>query len=245
MLDRIPGAIPLARLLRRWIDPDLRMVHALRRSQRDHLFQPFTTTSENRYPQLFTALAERLAHLPQPRILSFGCSSGEEVRALRRYLPHALITGIDINPRVLELARQADNHPLSRYVLADRPDPSERYDAVLAMAVFRHGDLEAERPESCAAILPFARFAEGIARLDAVLEPGGWLALWNAHFRFIDTPVADGYLIDPFRMSQRADHGPLYGPDDSKIAEPGQGDALFRKREATAALAGDKTEQQA
>lgn len=217
------------RWLRRQFSPELRALERLRHQHDGVLFQPYGTTSEDRYPQLFDALAQRLAHFPAPRILSFGCSTGEEVRALRTRLPNARVTGIDLNPRSLAIARRNDRHPLSDYREASAPLPDDRFDAVLAMAVFRHGVLEAERPEDCSAVLPFARFAEGVAMLDASLEPGGWLALYNSHFRFVDTPTAEGYACDWLRMT---DHRPLdllYGPDNRRLAGMTDDAVLFRK----------------
>ncbi|MDE2595729.1 MAG: methyltransferase [Sphingomonadales bacterium] len=226
----VPGGMALGRHLRVLLDPELRTIHRLKRGA-PGLLQPWTETREDRYPEVFDALAERLAGLAAPRILSFGCSTGAELRALRRRMPQARITGIDINPRALAAARKAGADPLTRLVLADRPDPAERYDAVLALAVLRHGDLEAFRPASSAAVLPFARFAGTVALLDGVLEPGGWLAIWNAHFRFADTPTALNYTADPLRQANATPQDLLYGPDDRRIvgAAP-YADVLFRKR---------------
>lgn len=225
----IPGAVPLGRLVRRTFDPGLREIHRLQHREADRVLQPFPDTFEDRYPQLFDALAERLARVPQPRILSFGCSSGAEVRSLRRRLPDARIVGLDLNRRMIASARGADPDPRSDYRLADAPLPDERFDAVLAMAVLRHGRLEAERPASCAAVLPFARFAETIARLDRHIAPGGWLALYHAHFRFRDTPTARHYEADPLRMSDYPPQVLLYGPDDRLLVSAVEPAVLFHK----------------
>lgn len=225
----LPGAMALGRLVRRTFDPDLREIFRLQRQDAARLLQPFPDTFEERYPQLFDTLAARLAHLPAPRILSFGCSSGAEVRALRRRLPAARIVGLDLNRRMIAQARAADRDPRSAYRLADAPLPDERFDAILAMAVFRHGELEAARPASCAAVLPFARFAEAIARLDGQLDPGGWLALYYAHFRLHDTPTAAHYTADPLRMTDHPPQTLLYGPDNQRLTGTEEAAVLFRK----------------
>ena len=233
-LRRIARRLPFGMALGRWLhvmfDPELRHVHRLRRKAGAKLLQPWPHTEPDRYPQLFDALANRLAHLPAPRILSFGCSRGEEVRALRQRMPQARITGIDINPRALKAARAADKHPCSRYVLGHAPDLSDRYDAVLAMAVLRHGDLEAFVPEDCSAVMPFARFAQAAAMLDGVLEPGGWLAIYNAHFRFGDTALAANYETDAFRITDRAAPDVIWGADNQRIHDQPYEDVLFHKR---------------
>lgn len=230
LAKRLPGARQLVLLARRIADPEYREIHRLQVDERAHLFQPYPTTRADRYPQLFDALAEHLAHLPSPRLLSFGCSSGEEVRALRRRMPGAQITGLDLNRRMIERARAADSDPLSTYRIAGAPLPGERFDAVLAMAVFRHGELELHRPDSCTRYLPFARFAEGLAMLDAVLEPGGWLGLYNQQYRLADTPLAARYQAQHLTMAEPLTL--LYGPDDRRLDGVSETAALFRKLEA-------------
>ncbi len=227
----VPGGMELGRWLRRVIDPELRTIQRLVRTEQSRLFQPFPDTCEERYPALFDALAAQLAGLPAPRILSFGCSSGAEVRALRRRLPEARITGIDLNPRALAKARRADPHPLSSYRRVAAPDPADRYDAVLALAVFRHGALEAEKPQDCSTILPFARFEQGIAALDGCLVPGGWLAIHNSHFRFTDTAAAANYSAAPVPPLDIQPPEVAYGPDNRRLPAPGLLAVLFHKQD--------------
>lgn len=192
------------------------------------LLQPWTDTAEDRYPELFDALAERLAGIESPRILSFGCSTGAEVRALRSRMPRALITGIDINARSVRMARKADPSPLSIYRVAGAPSPEERYDAVLALAVLRHGSL-GTAPDSCADILPFNRVLRTVTALDAVLTDGAWLAIWNAHFSLRDMPMWPRYADSGLRLSGTAGQSPIYGPDNGLCAGREEHAVLFRK----------------
>lgn len=215
------------------LDPDLRTIERLRKRQADALFQPFPTTFEDRYPELFQALATRLSPVERPRVLSFGCADGAEVRSLRRWLPGAQITGIDINPRAIAEARRrldAEPDPALRFELAAdvKDEPAESYDAVLALAVFRHGELERDQPETCTAIMPFSRFAEGVAMLDRVVKPGGWLVIWNSHFRMADTALAPAYLAETIPWSENAPMVLHYGPDDRQSCHP-YAEVLFRK----------------
>ncbi|WP_156318357.1 class I SAM-dependent methyltransferase [Porphyrobacter sp. AAP60] len=182
-----------ARSIYRLAHPKNRELARIRRSNLEQ-FQPFTTTKMNRYPMLFRIVSEQLADKVPQRILSFGCSSGEEVRSLRAYCPHAFITGVDCNRRVLEKAQSADPCELSTYIEGDRPKPNERYDLILALAVFRHGDLRGEEIfENCEAKLSFERVNAAVTRLGAVLTIGGWLAWGNNHFRFEDMDAAQKY----------------------------------------------------
>ena len=223
----LPGGMALGRWLRRLFNPELRTIHQLIRTERGRLFQPFPDTWDERYPTLFDALAERLAGLPEPRILSFGCSSGAEVRALRSRLPQARITGIDLNPRALAKARRDDPHPLSSY--QSTADPAGRFDAVFALAVFRHGKLESDRPDDCSPVLAFGRFEQGVAALDACLVPGGWLAIHHSHFRFTDTFLACRYRAEPADLPEITPTEVLYGPDNRRLAGAELLPVLFRK----------------
>ena len=81
---RLPGALAASRWLHRRIDPELRTIERLRRFAPAALLQPFPDTFDDRYPELFAALADRLQGIERPCVLSFGCSDGAELRSLRR-----------------------------------------------------------------------------------------------------------------------------------------------------------------
>lgn len=225
----VPGGMALGRWLRRLANPDLREIARLQAQEAGRLLQPFPDTSEERYPELFDALAKRLAALPNPRILSFGCSSGAEVRALKRRMPGARIVGLDLNRRALAQAMSAD--PQSDYRCAAAPQAEETFDAILAMAVLRHGQLESERPETCAAVMPFARFAEVLGRLDMALEQGGWLAIGHAHFRFSDWTGSAGYQAEAAKFPVLSEPTLLYGHDNRRIEHPTPIAVLHQKRD--------------
>ncbi len=223
---RIPGGMALGRWLHRLTDPEMRSVEQLRYINDPLLLQPWPTTAENRYPDLFDIVARRLNHLSSPRILSFGCSTGEELRAMKCRLPHAAITGIDINSYAIDTAKSSD--PSGDYRLASAPPADEKFDAVLALAVFRHGELEESTPNDCSEILPFEKFAIGMGLLDAVLAEGGLLAVWNSHFRFTDLTMAERYQTEAFRI----DDVPLdllYGRDNQRLEGETETASLFRK----------------
>lgn len=218
------------RWLRRLLDPDLREIGRLRHHYHGTLLQPATLTWDDRYPAIFDALASRLEGRAPPEILSFGCSSGAEVRALRKRLPTARITGVDLNTRSLLRARKEDPLNASDYICADRPPAHRQFDAILALAVFRHGDLAANRPESSTDCFPFARFRDAIERIDAALVPGGWLALCSMHFAFEDLAIASRYEADPLRLPDL--NGEVrYGSNDL-MSEASPQPVLWRKRES-------------
>ncbi len=210
-----------------------RMAWLLARFGGGRLMQPSTMTSANRHPELFDHVRQALADVAVPSILSFGCSTGEEVFTLAAMMPDAFVRGIDINAACIQQARQrlsdAEKARLSFACTASAAgEPTAHYDAIFALSVLRHGRLDAEQPDDCSAILPFARFARSIADLDRCLKPGGLLVIWGSHFRLSDTPVKPRYTVElamPYRAAQ-----PVYGADNRRLADPGMQQIVFRKQ---------------
>jgi 2-polyprenyl-3-methyl-5-hydroxy-6-metoxy-1,4-benzoquinol methylase len=173
-----------------------------------------------------------LAGLERPRVLSWGCSSGAELLALRRALPDADITGVDINARSLAKARHAiAGDRGTRLILSGDPAElaGEKFDAVLCLAVLRHARLEEERPASCAAILPFARVERFAKNLADLLGSGGLLALWNVNFRLADMTIASQFapLLELARGVTA--NQPLYGRDDRHLKNMLCTTAVYRR----------------
>ena len=141
IFDKIPGIRRALRLGRALLSPRHRAIERLKNGG-DGAFQPWPTTAPERYPEVFDFLTKRLSDIDAPRVLSYGCASGEEVEALARRMPQARITGLDPNAHAIAQARRRVDLPNVTFTIADRPDPAERYDAILAMAVFRDGRLK-------------------------------------------------------------------------------------------------------
>ncbi|MES2302760.1 MAG: class I SAM-dependent methyltransferase, partial [Pseudomonadota bacterium] len=112
------------RSLRDFANRESRALVRMYRRHGDQVLQPYPTTFEDRYPAVFDALASHLVHIPEPQILSYGCSDGSEVRSLRRWFPHARIVGLDPNALMIGKAREhLARHPDAgiNYVEASSP----------------------------------------------------------------------------------------------------------------------------
>jgi SAM-dependent methyltransferase len=226
--DRLPKPLRApARWLWQLFDPHAHAVAAARRRFPGELLQPSGFTSEDRHPALFAELKRRLADHPEPRLLSFGCSTGEEAFSLAHYLPRALIDGIDLNARSIATAQQRLRTERITFANTGTP-PSAGYDAIMCLSVLRHGDLDLLRPESCTAILPFARVEGVLRQVDAALKPGGLLVIWGSNFPFAESAIAKGY--EPLEVpGMRAQGGTFYGADDRRRELKRNDRFLFRK----------------
>lgn len=182
-------------------------------------------TEPDRYPGLFDLTARMK---PRPaRILSFGCSTGEELEAIRRRFPEARIVGAEINPRSRRMAaRRIAGDPLTTVVAPTHI--AGRFDLIFALAVLQvepHRIAEAGI-DDLSPVYPFDRFDRQVARLVRLLPAGGMLCVFNAHYRVEDSSAAP--LLEPVAGSPALDH-PIFGRD-GKICPPGAvGRSLFRR----------------
>lgn len=200
----------------------------------DNLFQPYTTTGRDRYPEEFAVVRETLT-VSSPRILSFGCSSGEELLTLRTYFPTASIHGIDANPLAVRTARKRVAGVTPEITVAKGTDatgvPAASYDVVLALAVFRHGGL-ADSPASCADLIRFADFERTVTGLADAVKPGGVLVLRHANFRFTDCAVAENFTLVRGGFASGGASGkpsPVYGRQDQLLDLTSRDDGIYRR----------------
>ncbi|MGB6389902.1 MAG: class I SAM-dependent methyltransferase [Methyloceanibacter sp.] len=180
--------------------------------------QPMSKTALNRYPEIFAAAA---AALPNARrILSFGCSSGEECATLEKYFPNAEIVGADVNLLSLAKAMRYWSRKI-RFVYATDHTLSRLggFDAVFCMAVLRN-----PRKKLNAGRYPFERFEERARFLETLLRPGGILVIHNSNYRFGD--VAHQYAYERIPFFARHDRG-LFLPDGITEVDPDS--CLFRR----------------
>jgi SAM-dependent methyltransferase len=211
-----------------------RLGHRVRRALRRPVpgrFQPYAHTAPDRYPWLFRFAAEQLGDGADRRLLSFGCSRGDEVVSLRRHFPSAFIKGLDISPRNIAACRKRGITRAEFAVASSTEEETEAtYDAVFCLAVLCHGDLVAANPDCCAPWIAFADFERVTAGLARCLRPGGYLFLHTCNFRFADTAA---FL--QFEIVLEAPLGEMapdrqYGRDNFRLAGPPCCAVGFRKR---------------
>ncbi len=196
-------------------------------------FQPFNDTASDRYPKIFAFVRRTLGAERELAILSFGCSTGEEVFSLRRYFPRATIKGVDVNPGNIAAARRRLRRSPDARLSFDiagstAAEPAARYDAIFCMAVLRHGSLGRPGVARCDHLIRFEDFAATIAGFSRCLKPDGLLIIRHSNFRLCDTPAAAA-----FETVLRVPTGgrmPLFGADNLLLSGTNYPDVVFRKR---------------
>jgi SAM-dependent methyltransferase len=220
------------KLWRLTFDPAYRHMCRLIRSRPKAVFQPFNDTAPNRYPRIFSFVQSELGRDSEASILSFGCSTGEEVFSLRHYFPRAFIKGIDLNRGNIAVCRRRidrEGDPRLAFEVGDslRSEAPCSFDAIFCMAVLRHGDLRGQTRSDH--LIRFADFAATIDDIDACLKPRGLLIIRHSNFRLCDTPAAAG-----FETILRVPVGgqgstPLFGADNLLMPGAEYPDTVFRK----------------
>ena len=87
------------------VDTDFRSILFLQLLNSKNVHQTTSLTYMDRYPTIFSACRDYFDGKKDLKILSYGCSTGEEVLTLRRYFPDAHIIGADINKHSFAICR--------------------------------------------------------------------------------------------------------------------------------------------
>lgn len=173
----------------------------------DALHQTTVLTWMDRYPRIFSTCRDYFAigggearphrSADALNILSFGCSTGEEVMTLRQYFPAARIVGADINKRNLALCRQRAVDDRIAFVDSDREAIRAHapFDAIFCMAVLQRTPhrIKDEGITNLGRIYPFEKFDRQIQELDDYLKTDGLLVIHHSQYLFSDSSVAERY----------------------------------------------------
>ena len=198
-------------------------------------FQPFNDTRADRYPKIFGFVQSTLGTSSKIRILSYGCSTGEEVFSLRSYFPHAVIKGIDINAANIAVCRRRlkekpDAAIAFEFASSIEAEPAAVYDAIFAMAVLRHGSLGLPGITRCDHLIRFDEFARAVEDFRRCLRPGGLLVIRHSNFRLCDAPAGAAFeTVLRVKNAETTNKTPIFGPDNLLMVGVEYPDTVFRK----------------
>ncbi|MDY6800010.1 MAG: methyltransferase domain-containing protein [Bacteroidota bacterium] len=164
------------------------------------------------------------------RILSFGCSTGEEVNSLREIFSKPIIYGTDINKYCIQKARKKFNHSKNIFIhsLSITFDKLTDLDVIFCMAVFQHPvnrhDLSLKESK-----YPFAKFNEEISRLDQKLKKGGLFIIDHADFNFMETSVSKHYKPLEVKENRIIRNRPAFNRENIKVSSQTNFYRIFKK----------------
>lgn len=156
------------------------------------LIQSSTTTALFRDTRPIYAARQLLSPSRRPlRILSFGCSQGDELITLRMMFPKDRIFGCDIKETSLNAVRAVDHLAevfISSFDNIRRHGP---YDLILAYSSLCVHPLPAGKKIS--ELFPFTLFDEIISLFAETLRPGGILLTRNTSYLISHTSSGDAF----------------------------------------------------
>lgn len=153
---------------------------------------------------------------PDIRILSFGCSIGDELATLRVLFPQAEIHGCDIDEAALARAQDSVGH-LAGIFLSDETEILRRgpYDLICAFSSLCIHPFRSE--EETIRIFPFARFETMIGLFHDCLTDGGMLATRNMNYVLADTRYGPAFSTLRSNAIIRSGFVPILRPDGRLI----------------------------
>lgn len=213
------------------IDDSIRSSFFTRITCRKLYHQRSFYTSSNRYPLIFKTCAEYLSSTPTPKILSLGCSTGEEVFSLLQYIPGATIVGVDVNNWCIKTARR--NNKSAQCTFIHRTsiafNEAESFDAIFCMAVFQRTENRTNKDNSQAKGFLFENFEKEVLVLDKKLKQGGLLVIDNADFSFNDTSISEKYSPLAFEGNRIERKRPLFDRHNHKVSNSHSSFRVFVK----------------
>ncbi|WP_232628788.1 class I SAM-dependent methyltransferase [Methylobacterium sp. Leaf118] len=126
------------------------------------------------------------------KILSFGCSVGDEVGTLLCYFPKSEIYACDIDKRLVAICRRSfiSGGPAEVFFSNEKNIAAHGpYDLIVASAVLCRNPA----PKNYAEEFPFSRFDTILSFFDAHLRGGGIIAIPNTGYLFSESSICKDY----------------------------------------------------
>lgn len=213
-------------------DKEYRALFYLQTFKSTRVQQTTPLTAMNRYPEIFSACSDYFGKDKNIKILSYGCSTGEEVLTLRRYFPNATIVGAEINKHSLEVCKSHKVDDKITFIKSTAKNIKKHgpFDIVFCMAVLQRtpDTITQQGITSLKDIYPFEKFENQIIELDGYVKKGGLLVSHFTQYDFIDTVVSNKYKVfgdynqDDYRSS-------IFDKNSNLIKERYRRNSIFMK----------------
>ncbi|PLR68702.1 class I SAM-dependent methyltransferase [Bacillus sp. UMB0893] len=213
-------------------DKGFRSIFLLELLNSKNVHQTTSLTYMDRYPTIFSACRDYFDGKQDLKILSYGCSTGEEVLTLRRYFPNAHIIGADINKHNLAICRKlpVDEKITFIYSTISEIQKYGDFDAIFCMAVLqRKPHYIAEKGiSSLKKIYPFEKFERQIMELDNLINPQGLLVVHFTQYSLWDSTLASRY--EALGNHNQDDYlSPVFDKNSNLIKNPTPQNNIFIK----------------
>jgi SAM-dependent methyltransferase len=152
-------------------------------------------TAMNRYPSIFGGVKRIVSEHTQTyplSILSFGCSTGEEVRTLKEmYFQDCKITGVDISETIIEKNKLENTDPDVTYVTpSELKHSQQQFDIIFCMSVLCI-HCSGKQSQLAANGYLFDTFERTLVDLHQMTKIGGFLVIYNEAYLFHETCLRD------------------------------------------------------
>ena len=170
--------------------------------------QKSNVTEFNRYPRIFSKVAEVISKIQehQANLLSFGCSSGEEIISLDKlYVKGANLIGVDISQKMIEEARKKipENNTVRFFQTEEAGwKIQDGYDVVMALSVLCNWP-KTEKLVDIKSIYKFSEFEMQVKELSNFVKPGGYLVIHNTNYNFEDTKEFINFKIAEINLDAK------------------------------------------
>ena len=187
-------------------------------------------TEANRYPDLFEICHDYFKEQSAPKILSYGCSTGEEVFSLGDYLPNASIIGTDISKWCIKESckKNVGNRFAFVHSGSEQFELLDNFDAIFCLAVFQHPKNREEFVNKATKYV-FSQFEQQLIILDKKLKTGGLLFIDECDFNFLETRLVLNYFPLQSSNNKLSRERPLFNKWNQKISDTQKNYRVFLK----------------
>jgi len=194
---------------------------------KNKLHQSSIFTQNNRYPFLFNTCKNLFEKIKEPHILSFGCSTGEEVNSIRNYISSAHLYGVDINNYCIKQCKRKYSHENNIFT---HPNSLiykgiNQLDAIFCLAVFQDSKNRHDEQIVKSKQYLFNQFQSQLMELDSMLKIGGLLFIDHSDFNFLETVISSDYKILDINNNRITRKRPLFNKYNEKVSNQS---TLFR-----------------